>query len=153
MGESDADMYGKMIILLLTAVLTASCGESDEQKSAEICAGKFAREYFNFRYVDALKYTTADSRTELSFLSSNMTYRILDSLHFVTDTPRVKVESVDMLSDSQATARVSVKHAVLIDSIGRGPHISAKELVFSFPMLRERGVWKVRMEGLPRSEE
>lgn len=150
----SSNMNRFSLVGVLTLALMVSCGDSHEQKAAEACARHFAYDYFNFKYVDALNYTTADTREVLSFLSSNMTHRVIDSLHLVTDTPAITLKHVELSGDTAATARFEVEHVIVMDTIGQYPRVADKVRSYSLALVRKGNEgWKVRMEAPLRSEE
>lgn len=131
-----------------------SCGGGDDkEKEAALCAERFAHCYFNFKYVDALAYTTEDSRRVLEFCASNMSRKIVDSLKNITDTPTVSVVETSLKSDSEAECRIKVENGIFIDTIGGYPVPGQREKSFRFMLVKEGKEWKIRMANLPRSEK
>lgn len=141
------------ILLLFGAVLGVfSCRDSVTEE--DIVAGRaagFARLYFNFRYVDALDFATPSSRRVLEFRATNMSQKIIDSLQNITDTPTVWVEDARILPDGGAECRVCVDNEIVVDSIDGLPFIRNGRSEYTFALVKEDNLWKIRMEGLPQS--
>lgn len=139
-------------IFVLICMLAVSCNNNDKDKAmAKQCAENFSKEYFNFKYVDAMKYTTGDSKRVLQFCASNMSQQNIDSLKNVTDTPTINVSHLKIIDDSTGTFKVNVDNGIYFDTIG-GNLSRDKHRTFCFNLSKSGGKWKVRMEDLPRSE-
>ena len=148
-------MKSFLLALGLCAAICAaflSCGEKDDKENAAaLCAGKFARNFFNFRYVDALACCTDGSRRVLEFCASNMSARMVDSLRNITDTPTVSVVETVVLNDSEAECVVDVENGIYADTIGGLPVPRQGRRSYRFSLVKEGGGWKIRMADLPRS--
>lgn len=144
-----------LLALGLCATLCAtflSCGGRDgKENAAALCAGKFAYNFFNFRYADALAYCTDDSRRVLEFCASNMSASMVDSLRNITDTPTVSVVETVALNDSEAECVVNVENGIYADTIGGLPVPRQDKRSYRFTLVKEDGEWKIRMADLPRS--
>ena len=146
-----------LLALGLCATLCAaflSCGgKDDKENAAALCAGKFARDFFNFRYVGALSFCTDDSRRVLEFCASNMSAKMVDSLRNIADTPTVSVVETVVMNDSEAQCVVNVENGIYADAIGGWPVPGQDVRAYRFSLVKEGKEWKVRMAGLPRSEK
>lgn len=131
-----------------------SCGGGDDkEQEVALCAERFAHCYFNFKYVDALAYTTEDSRRVLEFCASNMSRKIVDSLKNITDTPTVSIVETSLRNDSEAQCLVKVENGIFVDTIGDYPVPGQSGRNFRFVLVKEGKDWKIRMANLPRSEK
>ena len=129
-----------------------SCGgKDDKENAAALCAGKFAYNFFNFRYVDALASCTDDSRRVLEFCASNMSAKMVDSLRNITDTPTVSVVETVVQNDSEAECVVNVENGIYADTIGGWPVPRQDKRSYRFSLVKQGGEWKIRMADLPRS--
>ena len=147
-------MNGIVKATVTALALLASCSGNDKEKEAATrCARDFACDFFNFRYVDAVKYVDNGSRRVLEFCASNMSEKIIDSLKNIVDTPSVSVEEAEIAGNGEAECKVTVEDEITVDTIGGLPARSKKESTYKFKLVKEGNAWKVRMAKLPRSEK
>ncbi len=144
------------IITLAIALLPTlwACSNNDkEEESVARSAHKFAYNFFNFRYVDAMEYVNADSKRVLEFCASNMSRRIIDSLKNVTDTPSIAIENVEIKNDSEAECHIKVSNEINFDTIGSFPIQTRGEITYRFRLVKEGKDWKIKMASPPRNEK
>ncbi len=141
-----------LAMALLPVVLACSHHDKEEENVAR-CAHKFAYNFFNFRYVDAMEYVNADSKRVLEFCASNMSRKIIDSLKNLTDTPSVSVENVEITNDSEAECRIKVGNEINFDTIGSFPIQTRGEITYRFRLVKEGTDWKIKMASPPRNEK
>ena len=118
---------------------------------AEDVANAFAESYFNLRYKNSLKYCTKESEQWISFAASQINEDDIKSLRGLEEEASVEVENVSG-DDAKCHAKVIVSNYFEADTIGKTGHI-VDEGVFDITLVKEGNTWKVRMEGLPRSEK
>lgn len=133
------------------SILSSSCGHGGDN-TAEEAVDSFSVAYFNWRFVDAQRFSTAQSHRWLSFASSQVTQEIVDSLRSMQEGAGVKVESVDYTDDTAATAVVTVSNALTSDSIGIHPSIAGKRR-YVLPLVLHGNRWKVDLTSLPKEQK
>ena len=147
----------KHILVFFGAFILLSCnrhrntaGNTDVVEAAD----SFAIHYFNWHFEKAAKFATEESRLWLSYAASQVQQEDLDILRDKPDAT-VIAENVEM-SDSAICVIMTVHDFLQMDTIGTEAH-RVEKARFRLPVVRlwENGkqVWKVRMEGLPRSEK
>ena len=147
----------KLIKTLISATLLliacASCNfvGSVNPGNAEDVAEAFAESYFNLRYKNALKYCTKESEQWISFAASQINEDDIKSLQSLEEEASVEVDDISG-DDNQCNAKIIVNNYFEADTIGKPGRIVG-EGVFNIAMVKEGNAWKVRMEGLPRSEK
>ena len=141
------------IATLLLLLVLASCNyvSSVNPSDAEDVANAFAESYFNLRYKNSLKYCTKESEQWISFAASQINEDDIKSLRGLEEEASVEVENVSG-DDAECHAKVIVSNYFEADTIGKTGHI-VDEGVFDIMLVKEGNTWKVRMEGLPRSEK
>ena len=136
-------------LIALTALQLACAGDSATD-AARAAAGEWADSYFNCDYVRAASHSTAESERWLRLAASNTSQAKLDLLN---ERPaECEVRRVDLSGDTLAIATVVVSDYVPPTLLGDTPRRSAAEGTFYVRLVMRDGAWKVRMEGLPRSE-
>ncbi len=141
----------KQQILCFTALLMAGCGMNMSDEDARQVAVEWADAYFNCDYHAAADYVTHESEKWLRFAASNT--READ-LQLLREKPAT-VEADDIILASDDTLRVvklTVSNALSPVAIGEEPG-RTEEGVFAVTVVKRDAGWKVRMEGLPRSEK
>jgi hypothetical protein len=139
-------------LLAFMAFLTACGGSSNGQQQAESTALAFGEAFFNYDFEQAGKLVTPESMKWLRFVASNLNeddLRVLNSREGAAD---VELSESVMADDTTCNVRLLVSNYMSTDSIGKpGVVHEDQEAVTVRVVLREKQ-WKVRMEGLPRSE-
>ena len=96
---------------------------------------------------------TPDSEKWLQLAASNVTQDDLDLLYQQEERAEIDTENMEMtINDSVATAWVNVTNFLDMTAIGESGKIS-KEATFCLSLVRLDDKWKIKMEGLPRSEK
>ena len=140
------------IAMALFAMLLFSCDmtSSVNPSKAEDVAKAFAENYFNLRYKNSTKYCTQESEKWISFAASQITKEDIELLHGLEEEASVEVDDVSG-DDTECHATVKVTNYFEMDTIGKAGHV-VNEGRFDITLVKEGNTWKVRMEGLPRSE-
>ena len=140
----------------VATILTIPAGcrphHAGDNKQLKADADSFAISYFNWQFEKAAGYCTADSRIWLRYAASNVRESDIDILKNKSDGASYKIEKIHFPSDSIAHILVTVKDFVGMDTLGKKARI-IPEARFRLSMVFENNRWKVRMEGLPRSEK
>ncbi len=146
----------KVFPLLLLPVLSAgwaSCSHAggSEEQLKEYC-DSFATYYYNWHFGEALRFCTPSSEPWLRFAATGATQEDVDALRAKETDASIEIEDVETQEgDTVAVVTLTVHDFLQMDSIGQAAH-PVKEATVRLPMVLHEGVWKVRMEGLPRSE-
>ena len=141
------------LIATVVAILAAcSDGNASLDEKASGAATDFAKAYFNYDFKRALDLTTPESAKWISFAASNITQEDIDVLNTREKEASVELTDCRMVNDSTCETLLTVSNYMATDSIGR-PGIIKEEGMFRLKVVNRDGKWKVRMEGLPRSEK
>ena len=147
-----------MRIKLLTAatllsLLSCTKNSPAHDDMVRACIDSFAVHYFNFEFSRAIPFVTPDSEKWLQLAASNVTQDDLDLLYQQEERAEIDTENMEMtINDSVATAWVNVTNFLDMTAIGESGKIS-KEATFCLSLVRLDDKWKIKMEGLPRSEK
>jgi hypothetical protein len=142
----------KLLKMCMAALLLAGCdlGVSGDEAAQE-AAVAWADAYFNCDFHEAAEYATPESEKWLRFAASNTTEAGLELLR----ERNARVEADDYFPVAYDTLRV-IKLTVwnhLLPSVPGQEVRQAEKGEFIVTVVNRDGSWKVRMEGLPRSEK
>ena len=141
----------RLFLFLLTAVMTVSCNTGfDGDSEALNTATDWAEAYFNCDFKDAATNATAESNKWLRFAASNTTEEDLKLVN-----GGATVSAADYFTIANDTLRVvtlTVRNFLKTTAVG-APAELQQEGRFLVTIVKRDGDWKVRMEGLPRSEK
>ena len=142
----------KYYILLFCAFLLTSCGMGfGDDDAAQEVAVAWGDAYFNCDYHGADNYSTEESEKWLRLAASNTTEADLQLLR----QNEAEVEADDYFPAASDTLRVVVllvRNYLAPTVPGEEPR-QEEEGLFQVTVVNRDGSWKVRMEGLPRSEK
>ena len=143
----------KLLLLFATAILMTGCvgGMSDDQE-AKNNAQEWADAYFNCDYKDAQAYVTTESQKWLQFAASNTTEQDLKLLQEAGGAHVTIGEAFDEANDTMRLVTLTVSNYLKPVALGEPP-VLEKDGTIKVLVLKRDGEWKVRMEGLPRSEK
>ena len=139
----------KIALFAMAALLTACSIIEKDDNQATTVAEEWAEAYFNCDFHGAEALSTPESRRWLQFAASNTTQQDLDLLK----QHAAEVEATDYFPDANDTLRVvelQVSH-YLSPTLQEAKQ--EEEGLFHITVVKRKGEWKVRMEGLPRSEK
>lgn len=135
----------------VTGMGLAGCGESTPEEDPASVADSFSEAYFNYDFMKASRYTTAESRRWLSYAASNVYEADIEVLRGMESGATVEIDGVDDGdTDSTAMATVRVDNYMLRDTIGRSGRV-VSGLAFRLPMVKRGGKWLVHLSEMPRS--
>ena len=118
----------------------------------ETCVDSFATHYFNYQFEDALRFCTPESERWLVYAASNVHQADIDILKKLSQGAEIEIQDIDIeAGDTTATVRIVVRNFLRMDTIGTQGHMT-KEATFVLPATYMDKHWKIRMEGLLRSE-
>lgn len=149
-------MTAKNVIPLLLLALSAGCtscshANGSEEQLTEYC-DSFATYYYNWHFGEAMRFCTPSSEQWLRFAATGATQEDVDALRTKESDASIEIGDVEILpDDTSAVVKLTVRDFLQMDSIGQPAHL-VKEATVKLPMVLHEGIWKVRMEGLPRSE-
>jgi ketosteroid isomerase-like protein len=139
--------------MIMTAALMVGCNYISDEKDISATVEKFAEAYFNYDFETAMKLTTADSEKWLRYAASNIHQADVDVLRSQEEGASVSIDDITIDDgDTTASALVTVHNYMRLDTIGNaGRMISQAQ--FRLNMVMESDKWRIKMEGLPRSEK
>ncbi|MBQ3698373.1 MAG: hypothetical protein II886_00525 [Prevotella sp.] len=142
----------KHLKVFMAALLLAGCDLGfNGDEAARDAAVAWADAYFNCDFHEAAEYATPESGKWLRFAASNTTE---DGLELLRER-NAKVEGDDYYPVANDTLRV-IKLKVwnpLLPTVPGQEARQAEKGEFLVTVVKRDGSWKVRMEGLPRSEK
>ena len=128
----------------------ASCNIGQEGDDVALnVATDWADAYFNCDFHEAASYATAESERWLRFAASNTTEQDLQTVK-----GGATADADDYFTVANDTLRVVTLHVRdFLKPVAVGePAQLQEEGTFLVTVVKRDGKWKVRMEGLPRSE-
>lgn len=129
----------------------ASCNIGQEGDDVALnVATDWADAYFNCDFHEAASYATAESERWLRFAASNTTEQDLQTVK-----GGATADADDYFTVANDTLRVVTLHVRdFLKPVAVGePAQLQEEGTFLVTVVKRDGKWKVRMEGLPRSEK
>jgi len=142
--------YFCLFLLLLS--MTAGCGPVTNSGRTAVAVDSFATYFFNWRFREALPFTDSLSRVWLNYAAAQVHQADIDLLNDKQPAAVEILEVENHAGDTTATATVRVSDFLRMDTIGKAAR-PADEAVFRLDVVKREGKWRVRMEGLPRSEK
>lgn len=132
------------LLWLLPLCVVIACGgkDDDDSKEAPQQADSFATYYFNWRYVDAARFATQESRKALSFMASNVSDSDIVVLKEKAHAAKVDVGDLEQSSDSTISVTVEVANYLRIRKIGSPSEIK-KRGNYELSLVRRDGKWLV----------
>ena len=143
------------LLIAMSAVASFSCRHVSfgTEPSIEAAVDSFARDYFNWHFEEAARHCTPESERWLRYAASNVHQADIDLLTHQEESAQHEVMEINRgENDTTATARLTVKNYLRMDTIGTEGHFVA-QADFVLKLVQRDGRWLVRMEGLPQSEK
>lgn len=114
----------------------------------------FAFYYFNWQFQKASRFVTDSSQVWLRYAASQVHEADIKILRDKEDAT-IEIEEMDIASNDEPTARITVRDFLRMDTIGTEGHLVKKAcfILYLEEAPEEKVRWKVRMEGLPQSEK
>lgn len=138
----------RLLLLSLTLLLLpfiAACGGNDAADDSLEALGQadsFATYYFNWRYVDAARFATAESLTALSFMASNVTDSDIVALRQKPEAASVSLGEPVADTDSTLTIPVEASNFLELGKIGQGASLRQKGN-YELQLVKRNGQWLV----------
>lgn len=143
----------KKYLFCLCLGLFMGCEEKEADPDAKVVAfaAAFADAYFNMDFTKARGMVAPEDVKWLRFMASNVTQEDVDLLNAQEEGATAEAEGYERLDDSTLVVTMCVRNYLVKDSLGAAADMAA-EGRFRFVVVERGGDYKVRMEGLPRSE-
>lgn len=142
----------KKFCLYIASLLTLSAcqyGTEHPEHKAEMTVESFATAYFNYDFKEAMKFVTDDSKKWIYYAASNINEKDIDLLREAANDAVVNIDSSEIHKDG--TVYITVFNTLKHDSIGTISGKFVKKASYRIHIVNE-GHWKVKMEGLLKSE-
>ena len=96
--------------LLLATIISfiSSCQRISNSNDMTIIADSFATNFYNWRLEKAFKYCTAESKTQISYLASNISEEDVELINKRNEDTSIEITNTEML-EGGLKARVSMK--------------------------------------------
>ena len=140
----------KLFLLAFAMLLTACDAAHNDDSGATDAAVLWANAYFNCDFHEAERFATPESGRWLRFAASNITERDLQLLHAGEGATVEADEHIPVANDTLRTVTLRVSN-YLSASLDTTARLMPKG-TFRVQVVKRGNSWKVRMEGLPRSE-
>lgn len=154
LGISHLTTAATMVFALSLPFVTSSCGNSTDnnEQLTEHC-DSFARYYWNWHFGDAIRFCTPASEEWLRFAATGATQDDVDALRAKQSDATIEINHVEVHEgDTTATVSLTVHDFLQMDTIGKAAH-PVEKAEYKLEMVLHNSTWKVKMEGLPRSEK
>lgn len=142
MNRSNLSLF--WLLLLCVAVACGGKDGADDSEEALQQADSFAYYYFNWRYVDAARFATQESRKALSFMASNVSDNDIVALKEKAHAAKVDAGDLEQSSDSTISVTVEVAEYLRIHKIGSPAEIK-KRGNYELSLVRRDGKWLVNL--------
>ena len=95
---------------LLAKILSfiSSCQRISNSNDMTIVADSFATNFYNWRLEKAFKYCTAESKTQISYLASNISEEDIELINKRNEDASIEITNTEML-EGGIKARISMK--------------------------------------------
>ncbi|MCR5365388.1 MAG: hypothetical protein K6E67_04505 [Prevotella sp.] len=141
----------RQLFLLLSAAIMASCNIGQEGDDVALSvATDWADAYFNCDFHEAASYATAESEQWLRFAASNTTEQDLQTVK--GGATATADDYFTVANDTLRVVTLHVRNFLKPVAVGEPAQLQ-EEGTFLVTVVKRDGKWKVRMEGLPRSEK
>ena len=145
-----------LLAIIVTAFMLFSCDSTSfvrGEHKVRAAVDSFAFYYFNWQFSKASRFVTDSSQVWLRYAASQVHEADVKILRDKEDAT-IEIEEIDVTSNDEATARITVRDFLRMDTIGTEGHLVKKaSYILRLEEATEDKVrWKVRMEGLPQSE-
>lgn len=140
--------------LILVLPFFCSCSDySGAKDNDEIISviDSFACYYFNLDIPSSVKFCTEESGKWLRFYASNIRQEDLDIMAKQNEKASFDIEDVVFLNDTSSMVVCNIFNYPDIESL-EAPPVIIEHGVCRIPLVKRDSRWKVKMEGLLRSE-
>ena len=144
-------IYAVILLFVITINLTSSCQRISNSNDITIVADSFATNFYNWRLEKALKYCTAESKTQISFLASNISEKDIELINQRNEDASIEITNTGMLEEG-IKARISMKiyNSFKMKDINSDIQLN-KERDVSINLIKTNEGWKVDLTTLKES--
>ena len=144
-------IYAVILLFVITINLTSSCQRISNSNDITIVADSFATNFYNWRLEKALKYCTAESKTQISFLASNISEEDIELINQRNEDASIEITNTGMLEEG-FKARISMKiyNSFKMKDINSDIQLN-KERDVSINLIKTNEGWKVDLTTLKES--
>ena len=141
-------IYAVILLFVITINLTSSCQRISNSNDITIVADSFATNFYNWRLEKALKYCTAESKTQISFLASNISEEDIELINQRNEDASIEITNTGMLEEG-IKARISMKiyNSFKMKDINSEVQLN-KERDVTFNLIKVNEGWKVDLTTL-----
>jgi len=140
-------------VLVIAIALFTSCTHKGNERQMKADVDSFAIHYFNWQYKESLPYCTKESEKWLRYAASQVHQADIDLLRTKSEGASYELGDIKFNeNDTTANILIEVKNYLCMDTIGKEGRI-IEEATYSLPLVYKGNGWKVKMEGLLRSEK
>ena len=141
-------IYAVILLFVITINLTSSCQRISNSNDITIVADSFATNFYNWRLEKALKYCTAESKTQISFLASNISEEDIELINQRNEDASIEITNTGMLEEG-IKARISMKiyNSFKMKDINNEVQLN-KERDVTFNLIKSNEGWKVDLTTL-----
>ena len=141
-------IYAVILLFVITINLTSSCQRISNSNDITIVADSFATNFYNWRLEKALKYCTAESKTQISFLASNISEEDIELINQRNEDASIEITNTGMLEEG-IKARISMKiyNSFKMKDINSEVQLN-KERDVTFNLIKVNDGWKVDLTTL-----
>ncbi len=144
-------IYAVILLFVITINLTSSCQRISNSNDITIVADSFATNFYNWRLEKALKYCTAESKTQISFLASNISEEDIELINQRNEDASIEITNTGMLEEG-FKARISMKiyNSFKMKDINSDIQLN-KERDVTINLIKTNEGWKVDLTTLKES--
>lgn len=136
--------------LLLATIISfiSSCQRISNSNDMTIVADSFATNFYNWRLEKAFKYCTAESKTQISYLASNISEEDVELINKRDEDASIEITNTEIL-EGGIKARISMKiyNSFKMKDINNEVQLN-KERDVTFNLIKSNEGWKVDLTTL-----
>ena len=136
--------------LLLTTIISfiSSCQRISNSNDMTIVADSFATNFYNWRLEKAFKYCTAESKTQISYLASNISEKDIELINKRNEDASIEITNTEM-QEGGIKARISMKiyNSFKMKDINSDVQLN-KERDVTINLIKTNEGWKVNLTTL-----
>lgn len=101
-------IFSATLLLATIISLISSCQKISNSNDMTIVADSFATNFYNWRLEKAFKYCTAESKTQISYLASNISEEDVELINKRNEDASIEITNTEML-EGGLKARILMK--------------------------------------------
>lgn len=135
-------LFSYILLPIISIIAISSCNNDNEKQIKEV-ANNFSSAYFNWKFSDAIKYVSYDSRRWLVYASSQVNQQDVDSLRAMKEGATLTIDKISYQNNgSLAKVKISVSNYLLMDSLGIAPRV-CQHGEYEIPLSYDGKEWRV----------